>query len=128
MTICHSRSPKITRWILMARYILTLFLSLLFRSQADAYLQTDTTPPLNYIKIIEEEPVLCGMDPIDCVYVINLDWRQEKFEQVKRLFDERGIPFNRFSAIDGWKFPKRLKRKCLALTLLGCRAGRWAAF
>ena len=79
-----------------------LLLILCLRAKSEAYLHPEPTPPLNYVKPHAEPILPCGLDPIDCVYIINLDYRPEKFESVKQLFTERGIPINRFSAVDGW--------------------------
>ncbi|CRX38268.1 glycosyltransferase family 25 protein [Estrella lausannensis] len=90
-------------------YGIILLFSILLRTNSEAYLQKKNTPPLNYVKPHAELITPCGLDPIDCVYIINLDYRPEKFERVKQLFEERGIPTNRFSAVDGWAIAEEAK-------------------
>jgi len=40
-------------------------------------------------------------DLFDNVYCINLDRRQDRWERVKKLFDDQGVTLTRFSAVDG---------------------------
>ncbi len=49
---------------------------------------------------IEEKAT--GLDGIDCVYVINLDSRKEKWERTKQQLESQGVHSNRFSGVNGW--------------------------
>jgi len=41
---------------------------------------------------------------IDCIYVLNLDERSEKWHYTNSILAKYGITYNRFSGITGWKF------------------------
>jgi GR25 family glycosyltransferase involved in LPS biosynthesis len=45
------------------------------------------------------------MEEIDCIYMINLDERPEKFAQAAMQLQLYGINPYRFSAVNGWKLP-----------------------
>lgn len=47
---------------------------------------------------------------MNCIYVINLDWKKERWERIKAISTENKIYVNRFSAIDGWQL-SRAERK-----------------
>lgn len=66
------------------------------------------TPLLNCVKKIEEPLAPSNLPPIDCIYVINLDEKREKWERTLALFSQYGLGANRFSAINGWKLPREL--------------------
>lgn len=61
--------------------------------------KTSVEKYLTPIKIIEKRS---GLETVDCIYVINLERRPEKWEKMKTLFDERNLKVNRVNAIDGW--------------------------
>jgi GR25 family glycosyltransferase involved in LPS biosynthesis len=52
-----------------------------------------------------------GMRDVDCIYVINLDCRPEKWVRVSSLLKERGLNPNRFSAIVGAGLSLRTKQE-----------------
>jgi GR25 family glycosyltransferase involved in LPS biosynthesis len=67
--------------------------------------ETSLTPLpafLTPIEIIEEES---GIEDVDCVYVINLKERQERWLSVKEQFSSHKININRVDAVNGWKIP-----------------------
>jgi len=61
------------------------------------------SPVVRYLQPITVTESSSGMALIDCVYVINLDERPEKWQRMQKLLLERGIRANRFAAINGWK-------------------------
>ena len=63
------------------------------------------TPIAKFLKPTELTENESGLDLVDCIYVINLDERIEKWERIKALLDERELRGNRFSAINGWRLP-----------------------
>jgi len=69
------------------------------------------SPIVNYLRPIELSEVSSGIDPIDCIYVINLTERPEKWRRVKIAFDEQNLHINRVPAINGWKLPSWKKLK-----------------
>lgn len=75
------------------------------------YLQSEFTPINNYLQTATIDPTPSGMDLIDCVYVINLDERPERWEQTNTLLSEKGIHPNRFSAVNGWNLTQEQKQE-----------------
>jgi GR25 family glycosyltransferase involved in LPS biosynthesis len=51
---------------------------------------------------------LSNLRNVDCIYVINLDERPEKWERTKKQLSQYEIGFNRFSGINGWRMPPEL--------------------
>lgn len=56
-----------------------------------------------YFKKAENKPSSQDMPEIDCIYMINLDERPEKFERTAGELALFGIYPYRFSAVNGWK-------------------------
>jgi GR25 family glycosyltransferase involved in LPS biosynthesis len=71
-----------------------------------AYLCPHETTRAKYLKPIEISETRSGLKPIDCIYVINLDERPEKWALLQPVFKELGLHVNRVSAINGWLLPK----------------------
>lgn len=86
----------------LAFLLMIFFCSIEIDLQA-GYLQTETTPTLKYLKSIDIKETNSGLDLIDCVYVINLDARPEKWERMQGLLKEKGIHANRIAAVNGWE-------------------------
>ena len=94
------------------RSLLFLFLINALRLDAESsYLQNETTPALKYITSIEVSDCKSGMDPIDCVYVINLEARPEKWKRMQTLLKERGINANRVNAVNGWQLSDEIAKE-----------------
>ncbi len=61
---------------------------------------------IDHLKAItDEQPEIHSMRNIDCIYMINLDVRPEKFESSARPLSAYGISPFRFSAVNGWELP-----------------------
>ena len=71
-----------------------------------SHIQKDETPIAKHLKSIEIQHAESGMEGVDCIYVINLDSRPDKWNRVKKLFDERGLNVNRVSGVNGWQLSK----------------------
>lgn len=56
-----------------------------------------------FLKPCEITEKYSGLETVDCIYVINLDNRPERWERTKRFFNEQGFFPNRFSAVSGWE-------------------------
>lgn len=84
-------------------YLLILFCNLIETILHSGYLQTEMTPTIKYLKTIDVKETQSGIDLIDCVYVINLDVKPEKWKRMETLLKERGIHANRVAAINGWE-------------------------
>jgi len=88
-----------------------LFLSLLFFcliSAASSHILDQETTIQNYFKKTEIYENHSGLRNIDCVYVINLDKRIEKWERTYEQLSQYGIRPNRFSGIHGWSLEKEI--------------------
>lgn len=51
------------------------------------------------------------MDLVDCIYVINLDARTNRWERMEALLKEQGLQANRVSAINGWQLTETEKEE-----------------
>lgn len=58
---------------------------------------------LDYTKPIHDDLTGCCMKNIDCIYMINLDERPEKYQKSIQELSPYGITPYRFSAVNGWK-------------------------
>jgi len=87
--------------------LLALFCSILsvysFCREASLHIQKDKTPLAAYLKPCVVTEPSSGLEGIDCIYVINLDKRPDKWERVSGIFREQGLKINRMSAINGWE-------------------------
>lgn len=57
----------------------------------------------DHVKSFDRPSPVHSMKNIDCIYMINLDQRPEKFEQASRELLAYGISPYRFSAVNGWE-------------------------
>ena len=55
---------------------------------------------------VELEHLNSGLKGIDCIYVINLKKRPEKWEASLTHLNQFGLTPNRVDAVDGWKIPE----------------------
>ncbi|MDE3045271.1 MAG: glycosyltransferase family 25 protein [Verrucomicrobiota bacterium] len=84
------------------------FLLLLF-----PYLFPHETPTLRYTQPLEVTEFASGLSGIDCIYVVNLEERPERWNRMKTLCEERRLKVNRVNAINGWKFPRDIEIKLM---------------
>jgi GR25 family glycosyltransferase involved in LPS biosynthesis len=92
-----------------------------------AYLYPHETATAKYLKQITITEPVSGLKPIDCIYVINLDERPEKWTRMQPVLNKLGLKVNRVSAINGWLIPKKSVwelqgpyRKAITKGHLGC--------
>ncbi|PCI95857.1 hypothetical protein COB11_00960 [Candidatus Aerophobetes bacterium] len=74
----------------------------------------EAEPPRNlesYLKIVEEEVELSGLEEIDRVYVINLDKARNRWVYMQALSEKHNLKINRFSAVCGWEMTRRNLKK-----------------
>lgn len=57
----------------------------------------------SHFKPALNKPEIVSLNNIDCIYVINLDERPEKFQQTYEQLNAWGIQPYRFSAVNGWE-------------------------
>lgn len=60
---------------------------------------------------IELTELYSGIKSIDCIYVINLEERYERWERTQALCKSNGLFVNRVNAINGWKLDNRTIRR-----------------
>lgn len=88
-----------------------------------AYLQPEPTPIVKYLAPINVGEARSGMEPIDCVYVINLDARPQKWERMQALLKEMGIAANRVSAVNGWQLSEETRKELFGPYPMGLTGG-----
>lgn len=89
---------------------LLLFIPLLCFSCCSPKSHT-STPIRKYLKPIQITEQKPGIQDIDCIYVINLDARKEKWARVSALFDEKRLKVNRVSGVNGYVISEDEKRE-----------------
>lgn len=91
-----------------------IFLSLcLFLSASDvrASISKQATPVANFLKPADVSEPRSGVALVDCIYVINLDKRPEKWQRMQQILGEKGMHACRFSAIDGWSISQEAQQQ-----------------
>lgn len=78
-----------------------------------AYIYPFETPTAKYIQHFEVDECEPGLDSVDCIYVINLDSRPEKWERTKSQLTANGLTAHRFSAVNGWQFSEETIKELL---------------
>lgn len=82
-------------------YHAVAFLIFLLMGDLSACVKPHKTPVVKYLKKNGHCPKNSGMPLVDCIYVINLDRRPEKWQRIEALLEQRGLSACRFSAVDG---------------------------
>lgn len=90
----------------MLLYVLTVFECLVMGRIEAFYLQPQETPVVRHIQPISLTTRSSGLAGVDCIYVINLDARPEKWTRTKTLLEEKGLHANRVRAINGWQLSR----------------------
>ncbi len=91
-----------------------------------AWIYRDETPVAKHLKTIDISETGSNLSFVDCIYVINLDERPEKWERTKALFSQAGLRVNRVAAINGWKLSEETKKElfgCYPIRLRGGEIG-----
>lgn len=60
----------------------------------------------NYLVGVDIKNSVSGINKVDCVYVINLEHRSQKWIETRDVFNFYGIHPNRVTAINGWTLSK----------------------
>lgn len=88
----------------MNKYLFCLSLcviNLFIGQSASAYLQETETPLVEYLKPVEVTNFDSGVPFINCIYVINIDYRKDKWERLLPMFEKMNVRVNRMSAVIG---------------------------
>lgn len=91
----------------MTAFLLFVFCS--FHTILPANIYPKPTPVIKYLKEISLAEEDSGFPGVDCIYVINLDRRPEKWERVNTLLKDQGMHGNRVSAVDGWGLTEEMQ-------------------
>ena len=89
----------------MNGFVLLLFVLCSSCASVFAYFYPEKTHLMDFVEHIEISEFRSGMRNVDCIYVLNLEERRERWERSQRYFQEQGLFPNRVNAINGWKMP-----------------------
>lgn len=87
-----------------------------------SYIQAIETPAIKYLRKVEVV-AHSNIGKVDCIYVINLDERPEKWACVKRQFDQYGLAVTRVSGINGWNLQQAEKEELFGPYPVRCSPG-----
>ncbi len=92
----------------MNKFSLITFIacSLSYILPIQAYFVQEPTPVLNHVIPLTITETTSGLDQVDCIYVINLDHRPERWNRTKTYFKQWNCFPNRISAVNGGAIPK----------------------
>ncbi len=93
--------------MIQSTLLFLLFFGGACRLSAEIY--SDETPTAKYLKKISLTEPISGIEMIDCIYVINLDERMQKWDRMVQLFDQRGLHGNRVGGINGWRLSEEIQ-------------------
>lgn len=78
---------------------------------------------LDFLEPIEILNAQSGLEGIDCIYVINLKERPEKWNSIKEELSKQHLTPNRVPAINGWNIPLEKRNELLCFPLRPLRGG-----
>lgn len=70
-----------------------------------AHLLQNETTIAQYFQPLVQSPIRSHLNEIDCIYVLNLEKRSEKWEDTQEVFKPYQLGLTRFIGIDGWSIP-----------------------
>ena len=94
-----------------ARLTFLCAIALFFTRYLSAYIYPHETPIVKYLVPVEITEFFSGLPPVDCIYVINLDERPEKWHRMQDLLEQRNLKVNRVSAVNGWKIADEVRNE-----------------
>jgi GR25 family glycosyltransferase involved in LPS biosynthesis len=98
-----------------------LFSSVL--AYANMNVESNIKPIVKYLPKIELNEKDSGLNNIDCIYVINLDRRIDRWERTKKLFNDLDIYPNRFAAVNGWSLSEESKNELFGSQIHTMKSG-----
>lgn len=84
-------------------WILCTILLLFCDANVCANIYKHKTPVAKFLNPVNSKHTKSGIELVDCIYVINLDKRPEKWMRMQQILDEKAMSACRFSAINGWE-------------------------
>lgn len=88
-----------------------LLLATFLSPEISAKIYPEKTPITKYLKKSKQKLISSKINPVDCIYVINLDRRPEKWKRMKKLLDSADLQGNRFSAVDGMRISDEAQKE-----------------
>lgn len=67
----------------------------------------------NFLVPIQHSEEFCGVSFVNCIYVINLDRREDRWCYMQSVLDQQGLHATRVSAVDGLTLSDKILRKIL---------------
>lgn len=77
----------------------------------EAYLYPYETPIVKYLTPIDISEYNSGIEFVDCIYMINLDERAEKWMKMKGILQKNKLKVNRVRGINGWKISDEAQKE-----------------
>lgn len=74
------------------------------------YWNVKGTSILHFLKPIEVDEKPCGLEGVDCIYLINLDRRPDRLARMQNIFESYDLHVQRFSAVDGKQLTTETKQ------------------
>lgn len=87
-------------------FFLVLLLQAAALSSLHSVEERRDSPIFSYLSPIEGVATPSGLEPVDCLYVINLEERRERWARTYRACKLFGLNPSRFAAVNGWLLPK----------------------
>ena len=92
-------------------YRFLLYFLIFFFQSLPAYLYRSETEIVKHLRPIEISEHKSGIDLIDCIYVINLDIKPDRWKYAEHVFNKHGIKINRVNAVNGWLLSESTKKE-----------------
>lgn len=99
--------------IIIARNISSLCIISILLSFSNLYSSSlvdilNESPLQDYLVDIELTEPQSGIELVDCIYVINLDERINRWNCLKNSWGKNGLSLNRVNAVNGWKLGEKV--------------------
>ena len=93
-----------------------------------SYWQEKETPTKKYLRQIEHTEKQSGIPPIECIYVINLDKRPERFVRITQEFGLHGLSLTRVRGVEGWLLTEEQKKEMIGPYSVNMSGGMFGCF
>ncbi len=118
---------KKTKNYFYAKLITTILITFLI--PLPGHTQDLPKPPIDkFLTNIQSHKKPSGLNHVNCIYVINLDKRPERWERTRIFFEEQNLYANRVSAVNGWVIPTWTKLQLSGPTHLFLSGGEIGCF
>ena len=100
----------------------------IFTPSLNAYIYPFETPIVKYLTPVNTTEFTSGFELVDCIYVINLEDRPEKWKRMQELLQQRNLNINRVNAINGWKLSDEVREELAGTYSRRMRNGHLGCF